>query len=68
MPELTINADDIAAAVAFLLSDDARAVTGVIIDVDAGNHVSSGGWSPYSASAIGKPGGAPAARVADGAR
>jgi NAD(P)-dependent dehydrogenase (short-subunit alcohol dehydrogenase family) len=57
------EADDIAAAVAFLLSEDARAITGVIIDVDSGNHVSSGGWSPYSPSAIGKPGGAPADRV-----
>ncbi len=63
------EADDIAAAVAFLLSDEARAITGVIIDVDAGNHVSSGGWSPYSPSAIGKPGGAPmeGATPADGA-
>jgi NAD(P)-dependent dehydrogenase (short-subunit alcohol dehydrogenase family) len=58
------EADDIAAAVAFLLSDDAASITGVIIDVDAGNHVSSGGWSPFSPSAIGKPGGAPAERIA----
>jgi NAD(P)-dependent dehydrogenase (short-subunit alcohol dehydrogenase family) len=58
------EADDIAAAVAFLLSDDARAITGVIIDVDSGNHVSSGGWSPFSPSAIGKPGGAPVDRIA----
>jgi NAD(P)-dependent dehydrogenase (short-subunit alcohol dehydrogenase family) len=57
------EADDIAAAVAFLLSDDARSITGVIIDVDAGNHVSSGGWSPFSPSAIGKPGGAPTERI-----
>jgi enoyl-[acyl-carrier-protein] reductase (NADH) len=35
--------------VAFLLSDDARSVTGVLIDVDAGNHVSSGAWSPFQA-------------------
>jgi NAD(P)-dependent dehydrogenase (short-subunit alcohol dehydrogenase family) len=45
------EADDIGAAVAFLLSDDARSVTGVLIDVDAGNHVSSGSWSPFQASA-----------------
>jgi NAD(P)-dependent dehydrogenase (short-subunit alcohol dehydrogenase family) len=57
------EAEDIAAAVAFLLSDDARAITGVIIDVDSGNHVSSGGWSPFSPAAIGQPGGAPADRV-----
>jgi 3-oxoacyl-[acyl-carrier protein] reductase len=43
------EADDIGAAVAFLLSDDARSVTGVLIDVDAGNHVSSGAWSPFQA-------------------
>jgi 3-oxoacyl-[acyl-carrier protein] reductase len=39
-------ADDIAAAAAFLLSDDARQITGVLLDVDGGNHL-SGGWSPF---------------------
>jgi enoyl-[acyl-carrier-protein] reductase (NADH) len=32
--------------VAFLLADEARSITGVLLDVDAGNHVSSGSWSP----------------------
>ena len=40
------EADDIAAAVAFLLSDDARQITGVNIDVDGGNHLRGGGWTP----------------------
>jgi 3-oxoacyl-[acyl-carrier protein] reductase len=40
------EADDIAAAAAFLLSDDARQITGVVLDVDGGNHLASGGWSP----------------------
>ena len=53
------EAEDIAAAVAFLLSDEAGSITGVNIDVDAGNHVSTGSWSPFSPSAIGQPGGAP---------
>jgi 3-oxoacyl-[acyl-carrier protein] reductase len=39
------EADDIAAAVSFLLSDDARQITGVILDVDGGNHLRSG-WTP----------------------
>jgi 3-oxoacyl-[acyl-carrier protein] reductase len=42
------EADDIAAAVAFLLSDDARQITGVVLDVDGGNHLAGGGWSPFS--------------------
>jgi NAD(P)-dependent dehydrogenase (short-subunit alcohol dehydrogenase family) len=40
------QADDIAGAVAFLLSDDARQITGISIDVDGGNHLGSGGWTP----------------------
>jgi NAD(P)-dependent dehydrogenase (short-subunit alcohol dehydrogenase family) len=39
------DADDIAAAVCFLLSDDARQITGITLDVDGGNHLSSG-WTP----------------------
>ena len=44
------EAEDIAAAVCFLLSDDARQITGITLDVDGGNHLSSG-WTP-----IGQPG------------
>jgi NAD(P)-dependent dehydrogenase (short-subunit alcohol dehydrogenase family) len=40
------EADDIANAVVFLLSDRARQITGVVIDVDGGNHLQGGGWSP----------------------
>ncbi len=39
------EAEDIAAAVCFLLSDDARQITGVTLDVDGGNHLSAG-WTP----------------------
>lgn len=39
------EADDIAAAVCFLLSDEARQITGVTLDVDGGNHLKSG-WTP----------------------
>ena len=49
--------DDIAAATAFLLSDEAASITGVLLDVDAGNHVSTGSWSPFRPDAIGQPGG-----------
>jgi 3-oxoacyl-[acyl-carrier protein] reductase len=42
------EADDIAAATAFLLSDDARQITGVVLDVDGGNHLAGGGWSPFA--------------------
>jgi 3-oxoacyl-[acyl-carrier protein] reductase len=42
------EADDIAAAAAFLLSDDARQITGVTLDVDGGNHLASGGWTPIT--------------------
>jgi NAD(P)-dependent dehydrogenase (short-subunit alcohol dehydrogenase family) len=52
------EAEDIAAAVAFLLSEEARSITGVLLDVDAGNHVDTGSWSPFSPDAIGQPGGA----------
>jgi NAD(P)-dependent dehydrogenase (short-subunit alcohol dehydrogenase family) len=45
------DADDIAAAAVFLLSDEARAITGVVIDVDGGNHLQSGGWSPMAPQA-----------------
>ena len=53
------EAEDIAAAVAFLLSDEARSITGVLLDVDAGNHVDIGSWSPFSPDSVGRPGGAP---------
>lgn len=53
------EADDIAAAVAFLLSEEAGSITGVLLDVDAGNHVDTGSWSPFSPGAVGEPGGAP---------
>ena len=39
------EAEDIAAAVCFLLSDEARQITGITLDVDGGNHLSSG-WTP----------------------
>jgi NAD(P)-dependent dehydrogenase (short-subunit alcohol dehydrogenase family) len=55
------EADDVAAAVAFLLSEEARSITGVLLDVDAGNHVDTGSWSPFSPGAVGGPGGAPGA-------
>ena len=40
------TADDIANACAFLLSDEAASITGVVIDVDGGNHLQGGGWTP----------------------
>ena len=42
------DAEDIANAAVFLLSDEAAAITGVVIDVDGGNHLVSGGWSPFA--------------------
>jgi NAD(P)-dependent dehydrogenase (short-subunit alcohol dehydrogenase family) len=42
------DADDIANVATFLLSDEAAAVTGVVVDVDGGNHLISGGWSPFA--------------------
>jgi NAD(P)-dependent dehydrogenase (short-subunit alcohol dehydrogenase family) len=39
------EADDIAAAVCFLLSDEARQITGITLDVDGGNHLGRG-WTP----------------------
>ena len=55
------EAEDIAAAVAFLSSHEARAITGVLLDVDGGNHVDSGSWSPFARDAIGQPGAASSA-------
>jgi 3-oxoacyl-[acyl-carrier protein] reductase len=37
--------EDIAAAVCFLLSEEARQITGITLDVDGGNHLGSG-WTP----------------------
>ena len=42
------EATDIANACLFLLSDEARQITGQILDVDGGNHLSSGGFTPMS--------------------
>ncbi|HSZ38010.1 MAG TPA: SDR family oxidoreductase [Acidimicrobiales bacterium] len=39
------EADDVAAAACFLLSDEARQITGITLDVDGGNHLRSG-WTP----------------------
>ncbi len=46
------QAEDIAAGCAFLLSDDARQITGQILDVDAGNHLMGGGWTPMTDETI----------------
>lgn len=42
------RAEDIAAACAFLLSDDAMQITGCVLDVDGGNHLQGGGWTPMT--------------------
>lgn len=42
------QAEDIASACVFLLSDDARQITGQILDVDGGNHLMGGGWTPVT--------------------
>jgi 3-oxoacyl-[acyl-carrier protein] reductase len=42
------TAEDIANACAFLLSDEAASITGVVIDVDGGNHLQGGGWTPMA--------------------
>lgn len=39
------EAEDVAAAVCFLLSEEARQITGITLDVDGGNHLKSG-WTP----------------------
>ena len=48
--------DDVAAAVCFLLSDEARQITGVTLDVDGGNHLRGGGWTPIGSSPAAEPG------------
>ncbi len=42
------RAEDIANACVFLLSDDACQITGQVIDVDGGNHLMGGGWTPMT--------------------
>ena len=42
------RAEDIANACAFLLSDDALQITGHVLDVDGGNHLMGGGWTPMT--------------------
>jgi NAD(P)-dependent dehydrogenase (short-subunit alcohol dehydrogenase family) len=44
--------DDVAAAACFLLSEDARQITGITLDVDGGNHLDTG-WTPIRSSGAG---------------
>jgi len=46
------EAEDIANACVFLLSEEARQITGQIIDVDGGNHLMGGGWTPMTDETI----------------
>lgn len=46
-----VDPEDVAAATEFLLSPAARLITGVVLDVDAGNHL-QGGYSPVTAQAL----------------
>ena len=42
------RAEDIANACVFLLSEEARQITGHVIDVDGGNHLMGGGYTPMT--------------------
>ena len=42
------DVQDIAQACVFLLSDAARQITGQILDVDGGNHLMGGGFTPMT--------------------
>jgi NAD(P)-dependent dehydrogenase (short-subunit alcohol dehydrogenase family) len=49
------QAEDIANAMVFLASVEAAGITGVVIDVDSGNHLMSG-WSPITQATSGEGG------------